>query len=369
MTGTGASFRPVAALEVDGTCHVDWDEAVDRVVDLPPLAVGRADPTETEQAFTLVGGAETEHLHAADGTLAGRFARERLPVDGTVRVATATVEGSPYVKVTVTVENTTAWTERGARRTDAMAESLVAVHTMLAVDGGRFVSLLDPPDDAHEAARACRSDGCYPVLVGDETVVLASPIILYDHPEVAPQSPGDLYDSLEIDEILALRVMTLTDAEKSEARGTDPRAAAIIERCDSLSAEAMGRLHGEMRPVEPGWVTLTDPPGRGARALVGPRRRRLGRPLERHRRASDGVELGQGSPVRLHPSGRSDAQDMFLDGQRATVAGVFGDVDGGLHLAVTLDDDPTAGELVWQGRYLYFHPDEVEPLDDRGRPS
>ena len=83
----------------------------------------------------------------------------------------------------------------------------------------------------------------------------------------------------------------------------------------------------------------------------------------------DGVELGQGSPVRLHPSGRSDAQDMFLDGQRATVAGVFGDVDGGLHLAVTLDDDPAAGELVWQGRYLYFHPDEVEPLDDRGQPS
>ena len=82
------------------------------------------------------------------------------------------------------------------------------------------------------------------------TVVLASPIILYDHPEVAPQSPGDLYDSLEIDEILALRVMTLTDEEKSEARGTDPRAAAIIERCDALSPEAMGRLHGEMRPVQ-----------------------------------------------------------------------------------------------------------------------
>ena len=368
VTGTGACFRPVAALEVDGTCHVEWDEAVDRVVDLPPRAVGRADPTATEQAFRLAGGTGTEHLHAADGTLAGRFTRERLPVDGTVRVATATVDGSPYVKVTVTVENTTAWTERGARRTDAMAESLVAVHTMLAVDGGRFVSLLDPPDDAHEAARACRSDGCYPVLVGDETAVLASPIILYDHPEVAPQSPGDLYDSLEIDEILALRVMTLTDAEKSEARGTDPRAAAIIERCDSLSPEAMGRLHGEMRPVEPGWVTLTTPQGEDPGPWWDPAVDASVDPWSDTVRV-DGVELGQGSPVRLHPSGRSDAQDMFLDGQRATVAGVFGDVDGGLHLAVTLDDDPTAGELVWQGRYLYFHPDEVEPLDGRGQPS
>ena len=133
------------------------------------------------------------------------------------------------------------------------AQSLVAVHTMLAVDGATFVSLLDPPDGAARAALACRSEGTYPVLIGADDVVLSSPIILYDHPEVADQSPGDLYDSLEIDEILALRVMTLTDAEKAEARGTDARAAAIIDRCDALSPEAMGRLHGQMRPVEPEW--------------------------------------------------------------------------------------------------------------------
>ena len=136
-------------------------------------------------------------------------------------------------------------------RDDAMPLSLISVHTMLAVDDGRFVSLLDPPDDAAPAARACQSDGAYPVLIGDDDVVLSSPIILYDHPEVAPQSPGDLYDSLEIDEILALRVMTLTDEEKSEARGTDPRAAAIIDRCDDMSAETLSALHGQMQPVGP----------------------------------------------------------------------------------------------------------------------
>jgi hypothetical protein len=282
------------------------------------------------------------------------------------------------VKVAVTVDNTTAWDRDDAPRHDAMASSLVAVHTMLAVDGATFVSLLDPPDEAAAAARDCRSDGTYPVLVGDETVVLSSPIILYDHPEVAEQSPGDLYDATEIDEILALRVMTLTDAEKAEARGTDARSAAIIDRCDALSAEAMGRLHGEMRPVEPAWPTLTTPgedvdvfAGNGAGgagkddgpwwdpaadASVDPWRDAV---------AVDGVELRQGSPVRLHPSGSSDAQDMFLDGRSATVAGVFADVDGGCHLAVTLDDDPAASELMWQGRYLYFHPDEVEPLAAR----
>ena len=77
--------------------------------------------------------------------------------------------------------------------------------------------------------------------------MLSSPIILYDHPEVAPESPGDLYDATEIDEILALRVLTLTEDEKAEARGTDPRAAAIIDRCDHMAAAQWERLHGTMR--------------------------------------------------------------------------------------------------------------------------
>ncbi len=244
-----------------------------------------------------------------------------------------------------------------------MAQSLVAVHTMLAVDGATFVSLLDPPDGADQAARSCRSDGTYPVLIGRDDVVLSSPIILYDHPEVAKQSPGDLYDALEIDEILALRVMTLTDTEKAEARGTDSRAAAIIDRCDSLSPETMSRLHGQMRPVEAEWSTLTTP-GIEAAPWWDPSSDESVDPWTDSVWV-EGIELAQGSAVRLHPSGQADAQDMFLDGRCGTVAGVFADVDGGVHLAVSLDHDPAASELVWQGRYLYFRPDEVEPMPDR----
>jgi len=376
-----SGFTPVDALDVDGARHVEWDEAVDRIIDLSPLDLRWGKASEARRAFTLEGASETEALRGeADGTLVGRFVRERVPVDGTVRVTVTSVgQGSPYLKVAVTVANATAWDDGPAARADAMASSLVAVHTMLAVDGATFVSLLDPPAGAAEAARGCRSDGTYPVLVGDETVVLSSPIILYDHPEVAEQSPGDLFDATEIDEILALRVMTLTDAEKAEARGTDARAAAIIDRCDTLSPEALGRLHGQMRPVEPmepAWPTLTTPSDEAAdttgAATSGTDPAPWWDPASdasvdpwRDTVTVDGIELGQGSPVRLHPTGASDAQDMFLDGRDATVAGVFADVDGGSHLAVTLDDDPAAGELVWQGRYLYFHPDEVEPLPTR----
>jgi hypothetical protein len=361
---SGSAFGPVDALEVDGTSHVEWDEAVDRVVDLHPLVIPRGGTAVDELSFHLEGGSETESVRAADGTLVGRFVRERLALDGVIRVATVPASGgSPYVKVAVTVENATTWTEDSNRRVDVVSQSLVAVHTMLALDGATFVSLLDPPDGAAGPALGCRSEGTYPVLIGSDDVVLSSPIILYDHPEVADQSPGDLYDSLEIDEILALRVMTLTDAEKAEARGTDARAAAIIDRCDALSPEAMGRLHGQMRPVEPEWLSMTTPLS-DASPWWDPASDESVDPWTDSVRVG-GINLAKGSAVRLHPSGHADAQDMFLDGRFGTVAGVFGDVDGGVHLAVTLDGDPAASEFTWQGRYLYFRPDEVEPIPSR----
>jgi hypothetical protein len=328
-------------------------------------------------SFALKGDTDYEEVLSADGTTAGRFVRRREPVTGAIRIGTSRPDAaSPYLKVTVTVENTTEWTGSGVHRDEAMAHSLISVHTMLSVDDGQFVSLLDPPDEASSAASTCRSDGSYPVLLGDDDVVLSSPIILYDHPEVAPQSPGDLYDSLEIDEILALRVMTLTDEEKAEARGTDARAAAIIDRCDEMSPETMGALHGQMKPVGSSTRSVPEMPemGENAKVVADPY---LVPWWDPEVDASfdpwtesvwiAGVEITKGSAVRLRPSHRSDAQDIFLSGLAATVAGVFTDVDGQQHVAVTVDDDPATQELAWQGRYLFFHVDEVEPLANQSQ--
>ena len=118
---------------------------------------------------------------------------------------------------------------------------------------GAFVSLLEPPDWAAEAARGCRNVHTFPVLAGPgggASVVLSSPIILYDHPQIAPESPGDLFDAAEIDEILSLRILTLTEEEKREAK-RDPRARGLIERTEGLSAEQMSRLHGAIRELRP----------------------------------------------------------------------------------------------------------------------
>ena len=188
--------------------------------------------------------------------------------------------------------------------------------------------------------------------------MLAAPIILYDHPAVAPESVAAMFDSTEIDEILTLRVMTLTDDEKAQARATDPRAAAIIDRCEQMSPAELQRLHGILRePHTAAPLTGDDWWATEAAAPVSP---------ETDSVVVAGTRIARGSAVRLRPSRRADAQDMFLAGQEATVSAVHVDLDGETHVAVTLVDDPAAELHDWYGRHLYFAPDELEPLVGTG---
>jgi hypothetical protein len=194
--------------------------------------------------------------------------------------------------------------------------------------------------------------------------MLAAPIILPDHPQVAPESPGELYDGTEIDEILTLRTLALSDEEKAAARATDPRAAALIDRVDAMDAPTMAQLHGTIRAMSahPEASEPASPPDGGehvpwwdpgADASVSP--------------ATDSVivaghRVARGSRVILRPGARrADAQDMFLAGRAALVEAVLLDVDDTAYLAVTLADDPAADLQSAHGRFLYFSPDEVEP--------
>jgi hypothetical protein len=250
---------------------------------------------------------------------------------------------------------------------EAIAVSMIGTHLLLEITGGEFVSLLEPPDSASDAAARCRHHRCFPVLAGPPgraDLVLVSPIILYDHPEIAEQSKGALYDSTEIDEILTLRVMTMTDAEKAQARATDPLAAAIIDRCDAMSPEALLDLHGVLRnpharpdsgliPEIPADVQWWDPLADNA---VRP---------DTDGVLVNGTRIARGSRVRLRPSRRADAQDLFYADRIARVTSVHEDVDGDQHIGVVIEDDPAADMHDWYGRYLYFAPDEVEPLSGR----
>jgi hypothetical protein len=370
------TFQEVATLQVDGSELVPWDEATEQEVTVEaPLA--RLLEGELVVPFERPGGRRVEPVHTPAGKLVGRTVRRRWPVLGMARLSAERLEG-PYglVRVRVGVENASVWHDPGAGREAALRRALVAAHSLLAVDRGVFLSLLDPPEWAKPAAAGCENLNTWPVLVGEEgrrDAMLSSPIILYDHPTIAPESPGDLFDSTEIDEILTLRTMALTDEEKREARATDERAAAIIDRVDTMPGELLERLHGAVRYLRgvegageseeagttgrpapealPELVPWWDP---GADQTVSP---------ETDAVVVAGVDVAKGSRVRLRPGQRrADAQDMFLTDRLATIEAVFLDVDGNRHLAVTLDEDPAADLQRWHGRYLYFSPDEVEPL-------
>jgi hypothetical protein len=258
----------------------------------------------------------------------------------------------------------------------------VASHTIVEVSGGAFVSMTDPPEWAAEAVADCANIGTWPVLAGPpghRDAVLCAPIILYDHPEIAPESPGDLFDATEIDEILTLRTLALSDAEKREARATDPRAAALIDRVEALDAGQLERLHGVVRYR--GEPSGSRPPAHEA-PVVPDRTRPDPAPSDQDcpwwdpaadesvSPATDtvvvaGRSVARGSRVRLRPGARrADAQDMFLAGRLAVVEAVLLDVDDNPYLAVTLTDDPAADLQRSHGRFLYFAPDEVAPCDD-----
>lgn len=208
--------------------------------------------------------------------------------------------------------------------------------------------------------------------------MLSSPIILEDHPAVAPESLGALYDATEIDEILALRTAALTDQEKREARGTDPKAAAVIDLAESMPPEVLERLHGAVRslrdvtgsvPTAPGEVDLLVEQGRPHVVMPetpgGIRRVTQAWTRPATRSWSMALPVRAGSRVTLRAGRRrTDAQDLFLHGRTALVEAVLHDVDGGVHLAVTVDGDPGADIRREQGRFLYFQPDEVAPLED-----
>ncbi|QHC33200.1 hypothetical protein GR129_02760 [Streptomyces sp. HF10] len=435
-----AGGSPVESLRTaDGTTHLTFDEAIPRETELAVPLAELLDGGRTVDVGAP-GGDEYEPLPAAGGRIVRRHRELR---------AATTVAAEPLApglfRLRVRTENTGETADPGSCRNEALRDALIATHTVLGGEGVEFASLIDPPAALAERARGCRNAFTFPVLGGPppeaaggegegETgpAMLSAPIILPDHPQVAPESPGDLHDAAEIDEILTLRTMLLTDAEKAEARATDPRAARILDRVDSMPREVFERLHGAIRSLTPAGSSASRASDRstGTHASTGTRASAMTR-ASTGTRASAGaarpgapapeppaearastaradretpaperpsptpqrpawwqeggdeglspttdtvlvadVPVGAGSPVLLRPRTRgADAQDMFLDGRPATVAGVFHDVDGSVRLAVTVDDDPAAELHGWYGRFHYFRPDEVEPLATTGTPA
>jgi hydrogenase maturation protease len=251
--GKEPPFRPVEALRVGDQLFQTWQEAEEREVTLAEIALGTLTAEPRRLTFAFPGGDRSELLRGSGGEVVGVLIREQRPVEGIVEASAREVAEGLY-RVTLIVGNRTPVNGEDLSRDAASLSALVSTHAILGVREGEFVSLLDPPDCWREAAAACRNDGTYPVLAGDEVcrnLMLSSPIILYDYPQVAPESPGDLFDSTEIDEILTLRIMTMTDEEKQAMAAVDERAGALLARTEALAREELLGLHGTVRGLRP----------------------------------------------------------------------------------------------------------------------
>jgi hypothetical protein len=268
----------VESLQVGDKRFQTWQEAVEREITLPECNIQSAECTTWRTEFGFPGFRKRELIRRPDEEIIAVLEREQHPVIGTVEVTAERIShefnhcgaetpiccqkqthmSAPYsewLKIRVRIENRSPLEPASfANRDEALLRSMASTHTILEIEGGEFISLLDPPEECRETAAACQNVGGWPVLVGapgQRDTLLSSPIILYDYPEIAPESPGDLFDGTEIDEILSLRILTMTDEEKLAAASVDERVRALLERTETMGPQQFRELHGRVRQVRP----------------------------------------------------------------------------------------------------------------------
>jgi hypothetical protein len=360
-----------------------WEEGIERELQLAaiPLSTLLEQPITATIALSgeLLREVNTNHT-INNQTTEQTTIRETHPLEGLVRVAATPTSHTKTFKLSITIENTTPNTGNiHSLHTTILRQSFVSTHSILHVRNGSFISLLEPPAELTEEVQQCHNVRTWPVLVGNNgqhDTMLSSPIILYDYPQIAPESPGALFDGTEIDEILSLRILTLTDEEKQEIRRGDERARALLERTESLSAEQFLKLHGVLRDIQSRqaysdgeqermsdttdinniWDTGSEFPGEDY-----PPPSQI---------AIEGGMVSAGDHVRLQPRARADAFDILLQGKLARVEKIQQDFENRLYLVVTLDDDP--GQEQWDERILpghrfFFFPEEVELITETDR--
>ncbi len=336
----------LAELCVAGKLYQSWHEATERQIALPVVSVGAV--LQQAHEFHFPSSRTEEPIPESDAVLV----RTQEELRGRIEIASEKIDEA-IVKLTVRILNLT---NVPAGELDdpqkIVMRTFASTHTLIWTEGGQCLSLLDPPSAYTEAAKSCQNIGCWPVLVGDETkkerdAILSSPIILYDYPKIAPESAGDLYDGLEIDEILTLRVQTMTDEEKAEMRSVDDHARRILERTELMPNDHLLQLHGTMREKH----------SLGEEEFFNPKE-------QRKTVTVNGVELKAGDRVRIRPKRRADAFDIVLAGKIAVIEAVEEDVQNEVHLALVLEDDPgrELGMARQPGHRFFYGADEVEPV-------
>jgi hypothetical protein len=345
-TPFGIVYPPAYATELSST----FDHLELRcVLEAPPDAVLRAEVRflaadgerhQAQERRLALSGAMVGALGGAGADKATSIGTPPLNLALSLRAESL---GDGCYEVALRVENRTL-VSSGLDRAGALRRALLSTHPILEVTGGRFISPLE---------RACDSANTFPVLAtaGDDAVIGAT-IVLPDHPQIAPESLGALFDSTEIEEALLLHVHALSDGERAEIEQQDETVRAMIARAAASTPQDIIALHGRVTLRDPQTnEPPTEPPG-----LADPR---AGEEFA----DVDGVAFRRGHKVLIRPPADADLQARMLDGCTATIERIFTDYDGKTHLGVTIDDDPGQDLMRETGRVVLFFPPEVEVIE------
>lgn len=240
----------IERLALDGRTYQAWQEAAEENIDIASFCLCDLVEQPMLWRFRFLSWRRTEEIRDQFGALAGGIVWEKREVSGYVELKALRLREKLF-KLRVKISNDSG-VPADAKREIALEHSLVSTHTVLESRGGAFVSLTDPPGEYRKFANCCENVGTWPILVGtpdERDTLLSSPIILPDYPEIAQESPGDLFDGAEIDEILSLRILSMTEDEKREMRQCDARAEQILQRTENLPEEQWMRLHGALRAL------------------------------------------------------------------------------------------------------------------------
>jgi hypothetical protein len=349
-TPFGIAYPPVYAETLAST----FDHLELRcVLEAPPDAVLSAEVQflaadgEGHQAqprrVELLGAMAGALAHAPAEKQASVAGEEGVPPLAVVLSLGAEELGDGAYEVVLRIENRTL-VRSGLDRAGALARSMLSTHPVVRVTGGRFVSPLERP---------CASVNTFPVLAtASDDAVVGAAIVLPDHPQIAPESRGGLFDSTEIEEALLLHVQTLTEAERREIEQGDPAVREMIERAAAATPEEIVALHGRVTLRDP----QTDEPPVEPPGLTDPR---AGEDVAE----VQGATFRRGGKLVIRPGPDADLHARMLEGRVATIERIFTDYDGKTHLGVTIDDDPGQDLMRDTGRYLFFFANEVEVVE------
>jgi hydrogenase maturation protease len=345
------TFELVQELRVDDRLYQTWREAVERVFTVSRQPLNVLSGRSHDFPFCFPGSLVLEPIQDRRGRTAGFIRRRQEQLEGVCQVTVVSMDAETF-KITARIANQTPVEETDLHNQEAIImRTFASTHTILRVTAGEFISLLDPPVVYQEAAAACINIGTWPVLVGEKEkgevdTMLSSPIILYDYPEIAPESPGELCDGTEIDEILTLRVLTMTDEEKLEMSQIDERARNILKRTETLAKDDLIKMHGAFREMSSFEEDFFNANTRLQNVIV------------------DGVDLKIGDRVRIRPRNRADVIDIALEGKAAVIESIEQDAENRIYVALVLEEDPgkDLGLLRQPGHRFFYGLNEIEPV-------